>query len=79
MRQRFVGGVDANVAAHGERDRFFRLLVPLVAARPDRSDLVGVLALGPRLSGQGYAGEDRSLLAGLAACRWNCAVKVSRS
>jgi hypothetical protein len=44
----------------------FSLLVPLIAPRTDGSELVGVLALGPRLSGQDYSYEDRTLLTGLA-------------
>jgi GAF domain-containing protein len=44
----------------------FPLLVPLIAPRKDRNDLVGILALGPRLSGEDYTREDQSLLLGLA-------------
>jgi hypothetical protein len=44
----------------------FPLLVPLTAPRPGSNDLVGVLALGPRLSGEDYSREDQSLLLGLA-------------
>jgi len=44
----------------------FSLLVPLIAPREEESELVGILALGPRLSGQDYAYEDRTLLMGLA-------------
>jgi len=48
------------------RDNTFSMLVPLIAPRTEGSDLVGVLALGPRLSGQTYSREDRALLMGLA-------------
>ncbi len=48
-------------------DPLFHLLVPLTAFRPGRSDLVGVLALGPRLSGQGYSPDDQELLRVLAS------------
>ncbi len=48
------------------QSRDFSLLVPLIAPREEQDDLVGVLALGPRLSGQDYAYEDRTLLLGLA-------------
>ncbi len=46
--------------------RLFPLLVPLIAPRAEGSQLVGVLALGPRLSGQDYTREDQALLTGLA-------------
>ncbi len=44
----------------------FPLLVPLIAPRTGHKDLVGILALGPRLSGEDYTREDQSLLLGLA-------------
>jgi hypothetical protein len=44
----------------------FPLLVPLIAPQTGRSTLVGILALGPRLSGEDYTREDQSLLLGLA-------------
>jgi len=44
----------------------FPLLVPLIAPKTGGSELVGVMALGPRLSGQGYSREDHALLTGLA-------------
>ncbi len=45
----------------------FPLLVPLVAPQPGGGGApVGILALGPRLSGEGYSREDQSLLLGLA-------------
>ncbi|MBN2084682.1 MAG: AAA family ATPase [Anaerolineales bacterium] len=44
----------------------FPLLVPLIAPRTGANDLVGILALGPRLSGEDYSREDQSLLLGLA-------------
>ena len=47
-------------------DRAFSLLVPLVAPRMEGNELVGVLALGPRRSGQDYSREDRALLLSLA-------------
>ncbi len=48
------------------KERIFSLLVPLIAPRMDHSELIGVLALGSRLSGQEYSQEDQSLLLGLA-------------
>ena len=48
------------------RDENFVLFVPLIAPRTEGSELVGVLALGSRLSGQGYSRQDRSLLTNLA-------------
>ncbi len=47
-------------------DTVLPLLVPLLSPRAGERDLVGVLALGPRLSGQGYARDDQALLRGLA-------------
>lgn len=44
----------------------FPFLVPLLALRMERQSLMGVLALGPRLAGQDYARDDRTLLQGLA-------------
>jgi hypothetical protein len=44
----------------------FPLLVPLISPRAGGSNLVGILALGPRLSGEQYSREDQSLLLGLA-------------
>jgi signal transduction histidine kinase len=51
---------------HQPKDPIFPLLVPLAAPRVEERDLVGVLALGPRLSGQGYSRDDQALLMGLA-------------
>jgi AAA domain-containing protein len=53
------------------RDAAFPLLMPLLAPRPGTehsvgTELVGVLALGPRLSDQRYSRDDESLLLGLA-------------
>jgi len=47
-------------------DSLFKLLVPLMAPKRSGDELVGVLALGPRLSGQGYSVNDQRLLKGLA-------------
>ncbi|MCP4565941.1 MAG: GAF domain-containing protein, partial [Bosea sp.] len=47
-------------------DKAFSLLVPLVAPRMEGNELVGVLALGSRRSGQDYSREDRALLLSLA-------------
>ena len=44
----------------------FPLLVPLLAPRVGAQNLVGILALGPRLSGQEYSRDDQALLMGLA-------------
>jgi len=40
----------------------FPILVPLMAPRATDNQFIGVLALGPRRSGQSYAREDRALL-----------------
>ncbi len=48
------------------QDAIFPLLVPLLAPRAGERDLVGVLALGPRLSGQDYSRDDQALLTGFA-------------
>ena len=47
-------------------ERTFPLFVPLIAPHAGTNELVGVLALGPRLSGQGYSREDQAMLLGLA-------------
>lgn len=49
-------------------DATFSLLVPLNAPRSGaaQQSMIGVLALGPRLSGQDYTRDDRTLLMGLA-------------
>ncbi|HSH81227.1 MAG TPA: AAA family ATPase [Herpetosiphonaceae bacterium] len=57
--------LQAGVVAQPKQESF-PLLVPLRVPRPGGSDLVGVLALGPRLSGQGYSYDDHQLLMGLA-------------
>jgi signal transduction histidine kinase/DNA-binding response OmpR family regulator len=52
-------------------DKAFRLLMPLVTSQVGEDEmttntkLVGVLAAGPRLSGQEYSREDQTLLASL--------------
>ena len=48
-------------------DETYPLLLPLVVAMAAGSELVGVLALGPRLSGRGYSSEEQDLLMGLAS------------
>jgi signal transduction histidine kinase len=48
------------------QDPTFPLLIPLLAPRAEERKLVGVLALGPRRSGQGYSRDDLDLLRGLA-------------
>ena len=44
----------------------FPLLVPLIAPQQVGGTLAGFLALGPRLSGEGYSREDQTILLGLA-------------
>ncbi|MDQ5853452.1 MAG: AAA family ATPase, partial [Chloroflexota bacterium] len=44
----------------------FPLLVPMLAPQGGGSELIGVLALGPRLSRQRYGRDEQALLAGLA-------------
>jgi hypothetical protein len=61
-----LGRLESGYAVSPLRHKTFPLLVPLSALRTEGSELVGVLALGPRLSGQNYSREDRSLLTGLA-------------
>ena len=64
--------LEAGLAAPGGDDSPYRLFVPLTL--PPVADLdgvrgtllVGVLALGPRLSELGYSSEDQALLMGLA-------------
>jgi signal transduction histidine kinase len=48
------------------QDSTFPLLVPLLSPRAGERDLVGVLALGPRLSGRDYSRDDRGFLTGFA-------------
>lgn len=54
------------------KDQAFSLLVPLIAPQspnlqsPNPQSLIGILALGPRLSEQHYSREDQTLLGGLA-------------
>jgi GAF domain-containing protein len=69
MLDRLQGGG----AIERPQDTTFPLLVPLLVPRANRgrdevtsSLLVGILALGPRLSGQGYSRDDQALLVGLA-------------
>lgn len=57
------GGVVISQISH----ETWPLLLPLTAPGSGQSDLVGLLALGPRLSGQPYSRQDRALLAGLAS------------
>jgi hypothetical protein len=61
-----LGRLEGGYAVSPLRYKVFPLLVPLSALHTEGSELVGVLALGPRLSGQDYTREDRSLLTGLA-------------
>jgi GAF domain-containing protein len=61
LRRLGTGGIVARPVALP-----FPLLVPLTAPQPGSNVPVGILALGPRLSGEGYSHEDQSLLLGLA-------------
>ena len=61
-----LGRLEAGYAVSPQEREAFPLLVPLAALRREGSEMVGVLALGPRLSGQGYSREDRTLLTSLA-------------
>ncbi|MBN1978157.1 MAG: AAA family ATPase [Anaerolineae bacterium] len=61
-----LGRLEAGYAISPRGHETFPLLVPLAALRREGSEMVGVLALGPRLSGQGYSREDRTLLTSLA-------------
>lgn len=45
---------------------YFNLLIPLISTHGEGSGLIGALALGPRLSGQGYSTNDINLLMGMA-------------
>jgi signal transduction histidine kinase len=59
------------------RDPVRPLLVPLLAPRAGELDLVGVLALGPKLSGTPYSRDDQELLMGLAE-RAGTAIRVAQ-
>jgi GAF domain-containing protein len=68
-----LGRLWSGLAVSQPKDPLFPLLVPLTAPRSEgagatdlRPHLLGVLALGPRLSGQRYSREDQALLTGLA-------------
>ena len=58
--------LEGGYAVSSQEHAAFPLLVPLAALSREGSQMVGVLALGPRLSGQGYSREDRTLLTSLA-------------
>ncbi len=60
-----LGQLHQGEAASPVKENHFSLLVPLTAPRKEKSELVGLLALGPRLSGQRYSREDRTLLTSL--------------
>lgn len=68
MLERLRGGHTISRPGH----RVFPLLVPLIAPitpsskSPVLQSLIGVLALGPRLSDQAYSPEDQTLLTSLA-------------
>jgi GAF domain-containing protein len=66
LETQLLGPLRSGRTVSRPNDKTFPLLVPLIAPRTDGSELVGVLALGPRLSGQGYSREDQALLMGLA-------------
>jgi hypothetical protein len=61
LRRLADGGIAAKSSAVP-----FPVLVPLLAPQAGRNSLVGILALGPRLSGEDYSREDQTLLLGLA-------------
>ncbi|MFX1415945.1 MAG: ATP-binding protein, partial [Promethearchaeota archaeon] len=42
------------------------LLVPIISVKDRESDLVGILTVGPRISGQGFSTEEREILLSLA-------------
>jgi len=42
------------------------LLVPIMSVKDRESDLVGILTVGPRISGQGFSTEEREILLSLA-------------
>jgi hypothetical protein len=64
--------LEIGLAVTQAEDRTFPLLIPLSlpaaaqASNPDWAKWLGVLALGPRLSGRGFSREDRALLLTLA-------------
>ena len=71
LTQAMLDQLQSIAAVSRPQDKTFPLLVPLVAPRVggermSQPLLVGVLALGPRLSGQRYSHEDQTLLIGLA-------------
>ncbi len=57
--------LQAGTVVDQPKDAIFPLVVPLRVPQAGGSDLVGVLALGPQLSGQGYSSDDHALLMGL--------------
>jgi hypothetical protein len=58
--------LQAGLAVAQSKDVTFSLILPLTAPQPHELDLVGLLALGPRRSGQPYSRQDQSLLSSLA-------------
>lgn len=48
------------------KDLPFSLIVPLIGPRAGTTELIGMLAYGPRRSGQDYSREDQNLLRNLA-------------
>jgi hypothetical protein len=58
--------LQAGQPVYRPKDRLFPLVIPLIAPRGTKSQLVGALALGPRLSGQGYTRDDQAVLSSLA-------------
>ena len=64
--------LELGLAVSQAEDRTFPLLIPLTlppaarAGNPAWAQWLGVLALGPRLSGRGFSREDRALLLTLA-------------
>ncbi|MFQ5593212.1 MAG: response regulator [Anaerolineae bacterium] len=62
LEERILNRVKAGAAVSQAEDSTFPLLVPLTAPQAEGRDLVGILALGPRLAGLGYSHDDRALL-----------------
>ncbi|MBN1953601.1 MAG: AAA family ATPase [Anaerolineae bacterium] len=66
LEPRLLERLRSSLTVYQPQERLFSILVPLIAPKTEGSELVGVLGLGPRMSGQNYSREDRALLMGLA-------------
>jgi GAF domain-containing protein len=58
--------LQAGQSVYRPKDKLFSLVVPLIAPQGSSRQMVGALALGPRLSGQDYSRDEQAMLVGLA-------------